>query len=240
MSSRVHAAIAAIARADGRGVEPLETIADRVGGADHHDLRELPDVVVEDAVGPEIHGRDGQGRREANLELAEGGAADRAAEPGDARLTDARAIRQIADRHARGRLVVDGDRLGYAALGGRQVALDPLDARNKVDPSDEFMLVVVRDRPPSPRVCGSDGLLIPSLPTSPNFQRQSAAKSSPVIELHNLSLQGKNLLLRQPHAAHRSRGIKHAPRTPNRAAFLGERCAYAAIERREEVFACAP
>ena len=56
---------------DRAGVELFEAVADGVGRAHHHRLRELARVVVEDAVALEIDGRDGQRRREANLEFAE-------------------------------------------------------------------------------------------------------------------------------------------------------------------------
>ena len=65
---------------------------------------------------------DSQRRRETNLEFAEGGAADRAAETRNARLADAGALGEVANRHTRGRLVVGRHRGGHSALCRREVS----------------------------------------------------------------------------------------------------------------------
>ena len=100
MSIRRLAASASIAAASTARVELVEALAYRVGGVHHHRLRKLPDVVAEDAVGAEIGGGDGQGRRELDLELAEGAGADGAAEAGDGGLAHAGAARELADGEA--------------------------------------------------------------------------------------------------------------------------------------------
>ena len=133
MSSRLQPAIAAIARA----TAPVSSRSrqSRIASArmHHHRVGELARVVVKDAVALEIHGCDGERHREEKLEFAERGATHRPAEPGHAWLAHARLAREVADRHASRGVVVGGDRSGDPTVGGRQIALDPLDARNDVD-----------------------------------------------------------------------------------------------------------
>ena len=118
---------------DGVGVELVEAFAHRVGGVHHHRLRELADVVAEDAVGREIDRRHRHGRRELDLEVVEGGRADRAAEARDRRLADAGARRELGDGEARGGAEILADDFGDAALGRAQLRLDPLDPGDEID-----------------------------------------------------------------------------------------------------------
>ena len=59
-----------MARGDSRRVDLVEAFAHGAGGAHHHRVGELAGIVVEDALGLQIGGRDGERRRQADLEFA--------------------------------------------------------------------------------------------------------------------------------------------------------------------------
>ncbi len=118
---------------DGVRVELVEAFADGVGGVHHHGLRELADVVAEDAVGGEIDRRHGHRGGELDLEIVEGGRPDRPAEARDRRLADAGARRELGDGEAGRGSEVLADDFGDAALGRAQLRLHPLDAGHEVD-----------------------------------------------------------------------------------------------------------